>query len=113
MPLNEREQRILEEIERHLYAEDPKLAQTVKKADLGVRTKRRQRLAIVGFVVGLVVMLGMFTRSTPIAGFGFVLMVASAAWLAMTIRARRSEQAGSASVVGWMDGFRQRWRRDR
>jgi Flp pilus assembly protein TadB len=113
MPLNEREQRILEDIERHLYAEDPKLAQTVKKADLGVRTKRRQRLAAVGFIVGLVVMLGMFTRSTPIAGLGFVLMVASTAWLVVTMRSQRTEHAGSASVVGWMDGLRQRWRRDR
>ena len=34
MPLNEREQKILEEIERQFYQEDPKLAQTVATTTL-------------------------------------------------------------------------------
>jgi hypothetical protein len=113
MPLNEREQRILEEIERHLYAEDPKLAQTVKKASLGSRIKRRQRLAALGFIIGLLLMLTTFTRQTLIAGFGFALMVASVAWFAMSVREYKTEQSGPPSVIGWMDGLRQRWRRER
>ena len=52
MPLNEREQRILEEIERQFYQEDPKLAQTVAKTTLESVTRRWQRLAVVGFVGG-------------------------------------------------------------
>ena len=115
MPLSEKEQRILEEIERHLYAEDPKLAQTVKKASLGSRIKRRQRIAALGFIIGLVVMLSMFTRQTLIAGLGFALMVASVAWFAMSVRERKTntEQSSAPSVIGWMDGLRHRWRRER
>ena len=113
MALDDREQRILEEIERNLYAEDPKLAQTVAKTDFRVRNKRRQRLAAVGFVVGLIVMLGPFTRYSYLAGAGFVLMVASAATIAMSIRAGRTDRTGPFSVTGWMGDVGTRWRRER
>ena len=113
MALDDREQRILEEIERNLYAEDPKLAQTVARTDFGVRNKRRQRMAVVGFVVGLIVMLGTFTRYSYLAGAGFVLMVASAATIAMSIRAARTDRTGPFSVSGWMGNAGTRWRRER
>ncbi|MEN8234290.1 MAG: DUF3040 domain-containing protein [Actinomycetota bacterium] len=113
MPLDDREQRILEEIERNLYAEDPKLAQTVAKTDLSVRVKRRQRIAAVGFFFGLVIMLGTFTRFSYIAGLGFVLMVVSAATIAVTLRTPRSDRSPSHSVSEWVDDVRERWRRGR
>lgn len=113
MPLDDREQKILEEIERNLYAEDPKLAQTVAKTDLSIRLKRRQRLATVGFFVGLALMLGTFTRFSYLAGLGFIVMVASAATIVMTLRALRADQTASFSVAGWMDDVRERWRRER
>ena len=111
MPLNDREQRILDEIERQLYEEDPKLAKAVAKASPGAQSRRRQQFAIAGFVLGLVLMLGSFTRSPLVAGIGFVIMVACAGWIAMGIRAGRAE-GGSASIEGWLDRLRQRWRRD-
>lgn len=113
MPLDDREQRILEEIERNLYAEDPKLAQTVAKTDLATRVKRRQRLAAVGFVLGLAIMLGTFTRLSYLAGLGFILMVASAATIATTMRVSHVERAASFSISGWMGDVRERWRRGR
>ena len=112
MPLDEREQRILDEIERQLYEDDPKLAHTVARATLGARTRRRQRIAVTGFIVGLVVMLGFFTRSPYVAGLGFVIMVASAGWVAMSFKAARGDSVGGVSLA-WLDRVRQRWRRDR
>ncbi len=113
MPLNEREERILEEIERNLYAEDPKLAQTVAKTSLTARTKRRTRLAGVGFVLGLIIMLGTFTRLWYLAGLGFILMVVSGATIVMGYRSSSDLKSGSASLLGWVDDFRQRLRRER
>ena len=52
MPLDDREQRILEEIERQFYQEDPKLAQTVRRTTLATVTARRVRWASVALVVG-------------------------------------------------------------
>ncbi len=113
MPLNEREERILEEIERNLYAEDPKLAQTVAKTSLTARTKSRSPLAGVGFVLGLIIMLGTFTRLWYLAGLGFILMVVSGAILVMGYRSASDAKSGSASLLGWVDDFRQRLRRER
>ena len=113
MPLNEREERILEEIERNLYAEDPKLAQTVAKTSLSARSKRRNRFAVVGFVAGLVIMLGTFTRLWYLAGLGFILMVVSGATIVMSYRAASEAKSGSASLLGWVDDIRQRLRRER
>ena len=112
MPLNEHEQRILEEIERQFYEEDPKLAQTVSGASLGSVTKRRHRIAVVVFVVGLIVMLGSFTTSAVIAVVGFMVMLAAAGWLTMNVRRTRAEGAPPFSLGSWMDRLRQRWGRD-
>jgi Flp pilus assembly protein TadB len=112
MPLDEREQRILEEIERQFYQEDPKLAQTVAKTTLESVNRKWQRLAAVGFVVGLVVMLAFFPVSTFVAAGGFVVMVASAGWLAMNIRRARGESSSNERLESWLDRVRQRWRND-
>jgi len=113
MPLNEREEKILEEIERNLYAEDPKLAQTVAKTSLSARTTRRNRLAVLGFVVGLIIMLGTFTRLWYLAGVGFTLMVVSGATIVIGYRSAAESKSGSASLLEWVDDIRQRLRRER
>ena len=113
MALDDREQKIIEEIERNLYAEDPKLAQTVARADLSARVKRRRLLAGFGFFLGLAIMLGTFTRFSYIAGLGFILMVASAATIATTLRGMRAERTASFSVSNWMEDVRERWRKER
>ena len=41
MPLSDHEQRLLEQMERALYAEDPKFATTMRGADLRRRYRRR------------------------------------------------------------------------
>jgi hypothetical protein len=110
LPLNEHEQRILEEIERQFYEEDPKLARTVAEASLGSRFQPRRRLAIAGFAVGLIVMLASFTTSALIAAGGFVIMLASAGWFAMSLR--WGSDGGSGSFASWLDKARQRWSRN-
>lgn len=112
MPLNEREQRILEEIERQFYEDDPKLAEHVAKSTLGSMSKRRQRLAIAGFLVGLVAMLALFTWSTFAAAAGFLVMVASAAWLALDYRRRGGSGGSGLDVSPLADRLRRRWRRE-
>ncbi len=86
MPLDDREQRILAEIERQFYEEDPGLAHAVRNIDRSGRFGTR--LPLLGVVVGIVVVLVSFTVSTVIAVAGFLLMVVSATALAHGIRAR-------------------------
>jgi hypothetical protein len=108
MPLDDREQRILEEIERQFYQEDPKLAETVRDATLASAASHHVKWALLGFLVGVGVMLGFFTRITLVALLGFAAMVMSLAWMVAILR-RRSGVGASApnSVVGRM---RRRWR---
>ena len=51
MPLSEHEQRLLEQMERALYAEDPKFASSLRRS--GVRQGSRKRL-----ILGVLVVLG-------------------------------------------------------
>lgn len=110
MPLNEDEQRILEEIERQFYEEDPELARSVAEASLRSKIKPRRRLAIAGFVVGLVVMMASFTVSAWVAAGGFVIMLASAGWFAMSLR--KPHEGRSDIFESWLDKARQRWSRN-
>lgn len=86
MPLDDREQRILAEIERQFYEDDPELAEAVKNID---RSRSfGLRLPLVGLIAGLAVVVVFFTSQTLIALVGFVLMVASATALVHEIRRR-------------------------
>ncbi|RBM16362.1 hypothetical protein DI005_26365 [Prauserella sp. PE36] len=53
MPLSEHEQRLLDQIERELYAEDPKFASTVRGAKMRRPTRRRRIQGIALFAVGV------------------------------------------------------------
>jgi hypothetical protein len=56
VPLSEHEQRLLEQIERALYAEDPKFASTVRGGRLRRPTRRRRLQGVALFLVGLVLL---------------------------------------------------------
>ena len=99
MALDDREQRILEEIERQFYAEDPKLAETVRTTTLAAISARQLKWAILALAVGLGVMLGFFTRSTPVALAGFVVMVAAVAWIVAIVQHRTGAGLGLVGTV--------------
>ena len=63
MPLSEHEQQILDEIERQMYEEDPKLANKVARAVRSGNDRWRMRLAAVAFLIGGVVMFASFTMA--------------------------------------------------
>lgn len=56
MPLSEHEQRMLDQIESALYAEDPKFASTVRGGRMRVPSGKRRLQAVALFVLGLVLL---------------------------------------------------------
>jgi hypothetical protein len=58
MPLSDRERQILSDIEARLREEDPKFARTVGTTTVSTQARRRIKLAVAGFVVGLVLLFG-------------------------------------------------------
>ncbi len=79
MPLSEEELRLLEQMERALVEEDPKLASTLRGTTLRATARRRALLAGVVFVLGVgVLMTGAVTQLVVVGIIGFVVMLASA-----------------------------------
>jgi cobalamin biosynthesis protein CobD/CbiB len=76
VPLSPDEQRILDEIEERLRAEDPRLAETVGSGSLQGHVARRIRLASVTFLVGFLTLMA-FPVSIWIAAVGFGVMLAA------------------------------------
>src|SRR4051812_37710765 len=92
VPLSEHEQRLLEQIEQALYAEDPKFAQSWRVRDL--RSLRRARvlrailvvlLGLGALVAGVVVQADNAVLGVALGVAGFLLMLAGA-WLVTLIR---------------------------
>lgn len=125
MPLSEHEQRMLEQIEQALYAEDPKFAHAVRSTNPQIHYKRRVVKAAFGFVVGVgVLMTGLVlnagTVTIAVSVTGFLLMVASCVW-ALTSWKRMAgignepaaPRAGrqSRQKAGFMERMEERWRR--
>ena len=88
MPLDEREQRILAEIERQFYEEDPQLAKAVRDITRS-RPRLGPKMAAIGLVAGATLMLLTFTQASWVAAIGFVVMVISATAMVQAIRLRR------------------------
>ena len=79
MPLSEEELRLLEQMERALVAEDPKLASTMRGSRMRHHARRRAYIAGGVFLVGVVVLMtGAVTSQTVVGIVGFVVMLGAA-----------------------------------
>lgn len=84
MPLSDNEQRLLEQMERALYAEDPKFASAMRGAARRRGVAQRLALGGAGVVLGLVLLIvgvaGGSQNTILIGVLGFVLMLAGTAY---------------------------------
>ncbi|MFF5443604.1 DUF3040 domain-containing protein [Streptomyces sp. NPDC012888] len=105
MPLSEHEQRMLEQMERALYAEDPKFATALEGSGLRTYTRRRVYQAVAGFLVGIaLLMTGMVAQGNLIwiSVVGFLVMLGCAV-LAVT-GWRKAPKPGEQPVSGSAGG---------
>ncbi len=137
MALSEEEERLLDQMEAALAAEDPKLVHTLSGKGTRRVHRRRAALAGVGFFVGLGLLvggmaIGMEVRPAigiPVSVAGFVVMVVAAvtaiyAWQHVTganaapgrshdhPKAQPSSTGGSSNQ-GFMDKMEERWKKRR
>jgi protein-S-isoprenylcysteine O-methyltransferase Ste14 len=96
MPLSEHEQRLLEQIERALYAEDPKFASTVRGGRVRRPTRRRRAQGIALFVVGLVLLVTGIVLTSLTVGATVYLFISAGGFLLML--------GGAVLAVGSMRG---------
>jgi hypothetical protein len=125
VPLSEHEQRMLEQMERALYAEDPKFATVLEGSGLRRYTRRRVYQAVVGFLVGIaLLMAGMVAQQIWISVVGFLVMLgcavlAIAGWRKAPKPDEQQQAAGQAAVRqprrhrSVMNRIEERWQRRR
>jgi hypothetical protein len=104
VPLSDHEQRLLEQIEQALYAEDPKFARLYRGSDVRSHYRRRVYRALAGLLVGLGVLLaGVIIPLIPLGVAGFVLMLAAALY-AVASWQRMTGHRSSLRVAGGPEG---------
>lgn len=125
MPLSEHEQRMLEQMERALYAEDPKFATALEGSGLRTYTRRRVYQAIAGFLVGVaLLMVGVIIpQQIWISVVGFLVMLGCAGlavtgWRKAPKSGERPQAGGPArgqsrSRRSMMSRIEERWQRRR
>jgi hypothetical protein len=103
MPLSDHEQRMLDQIESALYAEDPKFASSVRGGGFRAPTARRRLQGVALFVIGLAMLVsGVAFKATMIGNFpilsvfGFIVMFGGVVFAITGPRlSRRSGHSGS------------------
>ena len=129
MPLSDHEQRMLEQIEKALYAEDPKFAQSVRARDPRVHYRRKLFQAAIGFLLGVgLLVAGILTKYYWMGVAGFLVMLTCAVWAlsswrhingaitrpgpaAATKRGRGRGRGRAETGQGFMERLEERWRR--
>ena len=98
MPLSENEQRLLEQMERALYAEDPKFASAMRGTTRPPGSLRRLVLGGLGITIGLgALVLGMAHQTVWLSIAGFVVMLLGAAF---ALSSRRKSSLGVVAPNG-------------
>lgn len=130
MPLSEHEQRLLEQMEQAMYAEDPKFASAMRGRSSRARQRRRLAIGATALVIGLALVVAGIATSTvvPLAVIGFVLMLAGAAFAVAPerktgpvgavaadgrTRPRRKGPVSTGSRESFIAKLEQRWDRRR
>jgi hypothetical protein len=123
VPLSEHEQRLLDQIERALYAEDPKFASTVRSTDLRSHLRRRIKRMAVLLVLGLVLFVGGIVLEPAVGVAGVALMVLAGTFMARSWLKLSGRSSDTPKVQldrphlpregGWKARFEERWQRRR
>ena len=126
MPLSEHEQRLLEQMERALYAEDPKFASSLRSAGPRPGNRRKAAIGVLTALVGFALLItGAATSIIVVGVLGFLAMLVGTFLVVTTLRVGPETEApvagtpGKASKpakapkTGFMDKVEERFRKRR
>jgi hypothetical protein len=100
VPLSEHEQRLLEQMERALYAEDPKFATSMRSARGGAGDRKRIVVGVIAVLVGLGLLIaGVASKLVVVGVLGFLAMLGGI-WLVISSVRAAPEQAAAPGAGG-------------
>jgi len=119
MPLSEHEQRLLEQMERALYAEDPKFATSLRSSSMARASRGRAALGVLIVFAGIALLItGMALQATPLGIAGFAVMLVGAVLVyssfkrpAATAETAEGAQKPPSDKASFMNRVEDRWRR--
>ena len=121
MPLSEHEQRLLEQMEKALYAEDPKFATSLRSTPGARAARGRAALGVLAVLGGLGLLLaGVATTLIVVGVLGFTVMLAGSVLVYSAFHVRPVDDAATPTAEsaarsrkpsGFMDRMEDRWRR--
>jgi hypothetical protein len=121
VPLSEREQRILEEIEQTLYKEDPAFARETKKIVPHAAERRKAQAGGALFFIGFSILIGFFITGSVIVGVtAFGAMVAGIVLIAGSVHTFLASKGAvpggpsdrlSSAARSWEEKLRDRYRK--
>ncbi len=114
MPLSEHEQKLLEQLERQLQADDPKFASSLGNDRMRTLSTRHIVIGALAAVLGLLVLLAGVAAQLIIVGVaGFLIMGGGVYWASTQgakAAARKDNKSGKAKSQGnFMTNLEDRW----
>jgi hypothetical protein len=124
VPLSEHEQRLLEQMERALYAEDPKFASSLRSAGPRPGNRRKAAIGVLTALVGFALLItGAATSIVVVGVLGFLAMLVGTFLVVSTMRSApeaetpaapgKPAKAAKAPKAGFMDKVEERFRKRR
>jgi hypothetical protein len=114
MPLSEHEQRLLDQLEQQLHAEDPKFANALASDPAHSLSTRHIVIGVLVLIVGIMVLLGGVAMSQIVVGIlGFLIMGAGVYFAVSRPKFSGDPTApaksGSKQKSGFMSNLEERW----
>lgn len=118
MPLSEHEQRLLDQLEQQLHAEDPKFANALSSSPARSMSTRNVVIGVLVMIVGLLVLLGGVATQLLVVGILGFLIMGGGVYLAVSKAkfsgegpATSKDGAGSAAKQksGFMSNLEEKW----
>lgn len=118
MPLSEHEQRLLDQLEQQLHAEDPKFANALSSDSTRSLSMRNVVIGVLVVIVGLLVVLGGVASHLVIVGILGFLVMGGGVYLALSKAKFAPDQQGASNTggksgakqkSGFMNGLEEKW----
>jgi hypothetical protein len=115
MPLSEHEQRLLDQLEQQLHAEDPKFASSLGSDPARTFSTRHIVIGSIVAIAGiLVLLLGVGVQAIPLGVLGFVVMGAGVYFATLRRRWRKGGDGAATGRPGkprssFMSNLEERW----
>ncbi|MHA7304593.1 DUF3040 domain-containing protein [Arthrobacter sp. TMN-49] len=118
MPLSEHEQRLLDQLEQQLHAEDPKFASVLSTAPTRAMSTRNIVMGVLVVIVGLMILLGGVATQLIVVGILGFLVMGAGVYLALSKAkfgaepenaGRSGSKTGAKQKSGFMNTLEEKW----